>query len=379
MTSVFTSSQASLAHRARIAQIITANQRVHPTVPFWKLQVHRVPTLWTLYRGLLRNSSTDDVRWRIRRVFEQFRHLTTPRLARPQLLKYHKWLDTFIKAKEGDVYYRAVLQRYSRMVVAKRDKEDFKQMVREAFEWQRKLYRRPIMTGAYLRPTVANPPLPRLRPQPEHISGMIHKRRRATNRQYIAVEEADRTIDELKYEKEFEEKLTQEAQANGVQMKTFFSDKFQDWTSPLIDIKKENRERISAGIRRRDSPYPPEMLEAIKQARREKVANKTKELQREARGEVLRRTVFRARAGPPAHILSKMTPLQKRMDKVSRSSVSEVGYVGMVKRKLGWKLKNPNAWKVEIGKKEDTARMDALAAEIRQENEKRSDNLFGEP
>jgi len=30
-------------------------------------------------------------------------------------------------------------------------------------------------------------------------------------------------------------------------------------------------------------------------------------------------------------------------------SVSEVGYIGMLKRKLGIKLKNPDAWKRENG------------------------------
>lgn len=131
------------------------------------------------------------------------------------------------------------------------------------------------------------------------------------------------------------------------------------------------REKIAAGYRRRDSPYPPEMLEAIKQAKREKVANKTRELQREARGEVLRRTIFRNRAGPPAHVLVKMTPLEKHLDKVSRSNVGEVGYVGMAKRKLGWKLRDPEAWKVENGKEGNRELLDAMAAEVRQENERR--------
>ena len=130
-------------------------------------------------------------------------------------------------------------------------------------------------------------------------------------------------------------------------------------------------DRIAAGFRRQAMPYPPEMLAAIKQARREKVHNKTKELQREARGEIINRTIFRARTGPPAHILSKMTPSQRHLDNVSRSNVSEVGYVGMAKRKLGWKLRNPDAWKVENGKEENREYLDAMAVEIRQENERR--------
>jgi hypothetical protein len=58
------------------------------------------------------------------------------------------------------------------------------------------------------------------------------------------------------------------------------------------------------------------------------------------------------------------------MDKVSRS-VSEVGYVGMIKRRLGWKLKNPEAWKAEIGSPENKQDLDQASEAIRQENLRR--------
>lgn len=86
---------------------------------------------------------------------------------------------------------------------------------------------------------------------------------------------------------------------------------------------------------------------------------------------MLRCTVERANKGPPAHILARMSPLRRHWDRVSRSNVSEVGYVGLVKRKLGWKLKNPHAWKVEIGKDEDQPHLDTLEEEVRKENLKR--------
>ena len=115
------------------------------------------------------------------------------------------------------------------------------------------------------------------------------------------------------------------------------------------------------------------MLRQIKAARQEKVRNKTNEYNRESRGEVTNRTIYRRQQGPPAHILAKMTPEERHLDRVSRSSVSEVGYVGMVKRKLGWKLRNPEAWKAEDGKEEDWPLLDAMEEEIRQKNrEKRA-------
>ena len=55
------------------------------------------------------------------------------------------------------------------------------------------------------------------------------------------------------------------------------------------------------------SPFPPEMLTAIKQARRDKILNNTRELERERRGQILACTIRRRNKGPPAHILAKMT------------------------------------------------------------------------
>ena len=82
-------------------------------------------------------------------------------------------------------------------------------------------------------------------------------------------------------------------------------------------------------------------------------------------------TLRRARRRPPAHVLATMTERQKRLDAVARSSVSEVGYVGQVKRMLGWKLRRPEAWKVELGKPENQPMLDADHAKIRAENLKR--------
>lgn len=96
------------------------------------------------------------------------------------------------------------------------------------------------------------------------------------------------------------------------------------------------------------------MLDQIKSARREKNANKMREHLRERRGEVLKKTVRRARKGPPAHVLCLMTEEEKHLDKVSRTT-SEVGYAAQAKIKLGWKLKNPEKWKLENGKEENLA------------------------
>lgn len=61
-----------------------------------------------------------------------------------------------------------------------------------------------------------------------------------------------------------------------------------------------------------------------------------------------RKWLKRRRSRPPSLIRYKMTDKEKMTWWVSKC-VSEVGYIGMLKRKLGMKLKNPDAWKREHG------------------------------
>ena len=54
-------SQLILQQRAELANAFSALRRVRPRVHFWKLGAHRIPTLWSLYRGLLRDAPGEDV------------------------------------------------------------------------------------------------------------------------------------------------------------------------------------------------------------------------------------------------------------------------------------------------------------------------------
>ena len=47
--------------RAKLAELVSPLRRVRSKSPFFELAAHRIPTLWSLYRGLLRNSPTEDV------------------------------------------------------------------------------------------------------------------------------------------------------------------------------------------------------------------------------------------------------------------------------------------------------------------------------
>jgi hypothetical protein len=55
-------SPAALARRAKVVETIQPFRRTRPRVPFWHLAAHRIPTLWTLYRGLQKAAPTENVR-----------------------------------------------------------------------------------------------------------------------------------------------------------------------------------------------------------------------------------------------------------------------------------------------------------------------------
>jgi hypothetical protein len=63
------------------------------------------------------------------------------------------------------------------------------------------------MTGASIRPSIYNRPLPRLSPLPEHISLMIFKRRRASQRRRSVYANLRSMRDDMQREVNFEASL----------------------------------------------------------------------------------------------------------------------------------------------------------------------------
>jgi hypothetical protein len=108
-------------------------------------------------------------------------------------------------------------------------------------------------------------------------------------------------------------------------------------------------------------------LAQLKAARREKVANKTREHERERRGEVLSATRRQSRLGFPAHVLARWDPEVRKANLIARRSVGVVGYVGQVKRALGYKIP-PEEDQVDELTRE---KLDRLEEELRRSNRSR--------
>ncbi|KAF8691590.1 hypothetical protein AX14_002767 [Amanita brunnescens Koide BX004] len=372
-------SPASPTFRADLAKLISPLKRIRPRVPFWQLAAHRIPTL-SLYRGLLRNASTEDIRFRVRMLFRKNTHLTGTERTIKFLNMGYKWLDIFQKAKQGDEHYQAVLKRYSSLIAVKCEKAYWMYLGHKEMAWRFKLRSRPILTSVFTstRTNRVNPHYPRLKPQPVAMSMIIKKRRLAATKRHSRFLKLSAMYDHLKSEGEFE-KLGEESLSRSINKdrkkeiskRPMFAD-MDEWMEPITNSLEDIQAARERAIERSSRPIPEWLIHAVKKARTNRIANKTRELERERQGEVLPRTIKRRRKGPPAHVLAKMTPEEKKMDKVVRS-VSEVGYVAMMKRKFGIKMRNPDAWRVEVGSTsgEEGRRLRKLAEDVRKENERR--------
>ncbi|KAL0580756.1 hypothetical protein V5O48_001221 [Marasmius crinis-equi] len=326
----------SLAFRNNLAKLISPLKRVRPTVPFWRLAAHRIPTLH-LYRSLLKESPTHHIQWRVKRLFRRNQHLTGPGDTTRELTKGYKWLDIFRAANASDTHYQAVLERYDRMIRAKIDKEHLRDLIDKEMAWQHRLKNRPILTGAIVPGTPFHPPFPRMKPQPMEISRIILKRIKAKQKNIEKVHTMNQYKDMARLEREFEQGLLGKEPEKMI----WGGDAYRDWITPLAETTREIHAKGRARVERFLAPYPPELVAQTKQARRDKVENKTKERERERRGEVLPRTLRRQRKGLPAHLLTKLTKDQINKELIVQRSPAEVGYVGQLKQEKGWKLRTP--------------------------------------
>ncbi|KAI0822051.1 hypothetical protein BC628DRAFT_1328315 [Trametes gibbosa] len=355
----------SLAHRARLAALISELRPTHFQAPLTRLLAHRIPTLWTLYRGIMRDAPTDMIRSHMRDFFRARRSIREQGDITRELRKAHARWDVFRKANAGDKHLQAICLRYSRMIegAARQVKAD---AVFEAeLAWHERIRTRPVLTGACHKPTVFNGPLPRLRPQPLHITGMIVWRRKARMRRMARQDDLQEMTSFLEAERTFESQLAKTPDAKSFQR--HFVENLSDWRAPIAEDLRAMRATSNRERARAKMPYPPELLEQIKSARRARIENKTRERERERRGEMTNRLLRQMRKSPPAHKLALMSPRRRRMDSIARG-VSEVGYVAKVKRALGYKLRDPHAWEVEIGSPERRRMLDRMAEEIEREN-----------
>ncbi|CCO35117.1 hypothetical protein BN14_09232 [Rhizoctonia solani AG-1 IB] len=337
----YSPSPSSIAFRASIAQRLSGVQSTSPKVPFWALAAHRVPTLWTLYRGLLRAAPGEN------------------------------WLDYMHQAQAGDIRKQRVLARFERVFQEMKNRVKWKDIYRRELEWIYKLRNRPILTGGFMRPTLFNKLVPRMARQPIHLSMMIRRRRLARARR---LDEQRRLVEwkaDIEREQEFESRLIKWGYMNKEQAIW----QTNEWFLPISKRIALIQEAYTHDKRRALHIYPPHIVAQIKQARARRIQRKTELRQKLARGEwvtkwkripvrkmgasrasrrvriknpvhphrdilyarVMRRVDVNPRAGAaPSHILQGMDAKERKMDQAIRGR-SGGGYVGQLRRERGWR------------------------------------------
>ena len=200
---------------------------------------------------------------------------------------------------------------------------------------------------------------------------MILKRRKARVKRVDRQRLLHSLLQDLRHEAQFEDRLAAACGAHFT--RSFSGPHLAEWNSPLDAILAELEAAFERDAARARRPTPPELVKQLKAARREKVANKTREREREARGEVLTATRQRSRLGFPAHVLARWSPAERKANLLARRSVGEVGYVGQLKRALGYKIP-PEEDRVDEATRD---RLDALSEELRRINESRRAEELG--
>lgn len=205
---------------------------------------------------------------------------------------------------------------------------------------------------------------------------MIHKRRVARARRIELQRTLLSHLEDLQAEAKFESSLaaavalTKNDDRRRLE-RCFSGPHLGTWRTPVASRLSQIHEAFERDASRAVRPPPPELMRQLKAARREKVENKTRERARQASGEVLEATRRRARLGFPAHVLARWTPEVRRANLLARRSVGEVGYVGQVKRALGYGV--PSEEEKDRVDEATRERLDRLADEVRRSNQSRRD------
>lgn len=125
--------------------------------------------------------------------------------------------------------------------------------------------RRPFLTGAFMRPSILNPPLPRLKPQPTHISMMMKtrawKREKKLTRQRDLKETGNTMVKEVSFWREL-----------GVDQDWGAKGREGSWWHDIGDTIAQIDASFARDAARAASVFPKEVEEKIMAARRRRHA-----------------------------------------------------------------------------------------------------------
>lgn len=245
-----------------------------PQNPFFHDPSHTIPTRWSLYRPLLRATHLHLDRGLAlpairRRVGEQWRkHTSNTSIAatRKFLEKGYTLLDHLTSSSPETRIH--ILHLESHLAATQRQNDA------RVLALTKKRQPRARLQGSFLRPTIYNPPLPRLTPQPLAISMIIQKRIKSHALRIAKYRAAKETRDDMREEVNFWRRLSG---AEG----TGDGGSEGGWDREITTVMKTCEESFERGQRRSEGRYGREVMHRVERARKRRV--------RESQEKVVRR------------------------------------------------------------------------------------------
>ncbi|KAH8921936.1 hypothetical protein BT69DRAFT_1282791 [Atractiella rhizophila] len=218
---------------------------------FKKLASHRIPTLWSLYRPLLRKAPRSVIKKWIRQRFRLERHLTSQVLIKDSLVFFHKALREFEQWHANQE--RRILHRYLSHASA-----FAKAQLRKAPK-PKLPERKPIIKPGIIKASLDRKPMLRLHPQPAWISAMIRRRIKRYNQRDRGQKELNTFLQDSKWD-------TLERDLGVKEEQQFWTTEYKNKARDAFGFRAYQR----AALARAKTPIRAWMKRAVKEARQRK-------------------------------------------------------------------------------------------------------------
>ncbi|KAM0753331.1 hypothetical protein T439DRAFT_323965 [Meredithblackwellia eburnea MCA 4105] len=164
-----------------------------------ELSTEHCSTVKSLFRRLLRLAPSPELKSFVKRDFRRNSKLRNFQRIQLKLSEGEKLLDDFQKIKTGESSLLSKYDHVNTFLLA--SKPDILKSSPPASP------RKPVRTPGIIFANAFHPPLPRLKPQPDHITMMTFDRRRAIQRRWDRYNAAGDLLFDCSAEEEFEKRL----------------------------------------------------------------------------------------------------------------------------------------------------------------------------
>ncbi|WVF70767.1 hypothetical protein IAT40_005561 [Kwoniella sp. CBS 6097] len=205
-------------------------QKINAALPFFRDPSHTVPVKWGLYRPLLKRTKGvyPSIRREIRDQWKRWKGITSVLQTKGFLEEYHTLLDHLSSSTSSSSSPTSANEVNTKPTSKSAPLEELRELegllgekhraadlvVAQRTELQSakiKSIQSPRLTGGFHRPTLFNPPLPRMKPQPIGISMMIQNRLRKRERRHARRKVWASLLNDMKLEVSFWKDLERES------------------------------------------------------------------------------------------------------------------------------------------------------------------------